>query len=508
VIRVTGLPVLGQFRTPGRTTFHNYTISDDLTWSFGRHIVKTGVVARLLQPNTVSERDFNGTLIFTTVDSFLAGRPVSYTRSVGDSRLDLRGQEYGVYVQDDWRVRPDLTLNLGMRWEYYSVPRDKFGRIGELYSPDRNNVAPRFGFAWNVGGGNTTILRGGYGIFFNPLQMDFVGQARFAPPLVYSYSRTSPVFPDLLQGATLRTNLSLLDPSLRQPWVQNWNFSVERELLSPSHVVTVAWVGNRGLHLPRTTRPNGGENLAPNLRPNPAVGIVNYLETSASSVYQSLQVSTRSMMGRSLSLRTAYTWGAAIDDASDAAMFPIDDRNLRLDRARSDFDQPHLLTANAVWSIPFLRANRWLGGWQLGGLFVYRAGSPFSILSNTNNPTGTLNNRVNHVPGAILRVGEGTQWLALAPGVRALDMQPAPGTVGTLGRNTERAPSFADVSVSLRKEIALAERVRFEIRGEAFNALNRTNLDAPANNVANVLFGHVLSAAPPRQMQFAARLLF
>ncbi len=498
---VTGLQILGQFRSRNVSTFHNYTVADDVTFFRGAHIVKAGFIHRLTQANNEADRNFNGTLVFPSVAAFLAGQPISYSRAVGASRIDMRNRETGLYVQDDWRVLPSLTLNLGMRYEYYGVPSEKFGRIGNLYGRDGNNFAPRIGFAWDWRGRSTTVVRGGYGFFYSPLQMDFVGQARFAPPLVTTFSRFRPVFPDLLAGAAIGSDAYVLDRGIRNPYVQNWNLTLDRQLWNPGTVLSVAYVGNRGLRLPLTSRPNGGENLTPAQRPDPSRGVVSYLTGASASTYHSAQFSLRTVVRNRVSLRAAYTFSRSIDNASDAAFVPIDERNYRLDRAVSDFHQPHLATFYGVYDLPF-------GGWQLVGLLLARSGNPFSLLANTNTPGGTLNNRLNDVPGTIDRRPAGSRWFALQPGVAAAQLQPAAGRIGTLGRNTEMGPNFVDINIGVHKHFRISERMGAELRGEVFNSLNRANYDAPVNNIGNAAFGSILTAADPRQFQLLLRVTF
>jgi hypothetical protein len=498
---VTGLQILGQFRSRNVSTFHNYTVADDVTFFRGAHIVKAGFIHRLTQANNEADRNFNGTLVFPSVAAFLAGQPISYSRAVGASRIDMRNRETGLYVQDDWRVLPSLTLNLGMRYEYYGVPSEKFGRIGNLYGRDGNNFAPRIGFAWDWRGRSTTVVRGGYGFFYSPLQMDFVGQARFAPPLVTTFSRFRPVFPDLLAGAAIGSDAYVLDRGIRNPYVQNWNLTLDRQLWNPGTVLSVAYVGNRGLRLPLTSRPNGGENLTPAQRPDPSRGVVSYLTGASASTYHSAQFSLRTVVRNRVSLRAAYTFSRSIDNASDAAFVPIDERNYRLDRAVSDFHQPHLATFYGVYDLPF-------GGWQLVGLLLARSGNPFSLLANTNTPGGTLNNRLNDVPGTIDRRPAGSRWFALQPGVAAAQLQPAAGRIGTLGRNTEMGPNFVDINIGVHKHFRISERMGAELRGEVFNSLNRANYDAPVNNIGNAAFGSILMAADPRQFQLLLRVTF
>jgi hypothetical protein len=505
---VTGLPILGQFRYRTATVFHNYTVADDVTFFRGGHIIKTGGIYRWTQANNENDRNFNGTLVFPSVNAFLAGQPISYSRAVGASRIDMRNLETAFYVQDDWTIRPRFTLNLGLRYEYYGVPSEKYQRIGNLYTRDTNNLAPRLGFAWDVSGRGTWVVRSGYGLFYSPLQMDFVGQTRFAPPLVTTFTRVRPTFPDLLAGAAIGSDAYILDPAIRNPYVQNWNLTVDRQLWNPGTVFSAAYVGNRGVRLPFTSRPNGGENLTPALRPDPTRGVISYLTGGASSTYHSAQFSIRTVRRNRLSLRAAYTFSRSIDNASNSAFNPIDERNWNLDRALSDFHQKHLVTFYGAYDLPFAASNRWLGGWQLVGLLIGRSGTPFSLLANTNNPEGTLNNRINNIPGTIIRKPIGSRWFALAPGVTAAQLQPAAGQVGSLGRNTEIAPSSVELNIGVHKQFRLTERFDLQFRAEAFNSLNRANYDPPVNNIANNAFGSILTASDPRQLQLMVRLGF
>lgn len=507
---VTGLQALGTFIPPTFTRFHNYTASDDFTYSTGRHIIKTGAIFRDIQYNSTSDRNFNGTLVFPAIQLLLIGQPAVYSRATGISRIDQRNTEWGWYAQDDWKLAPGVTLNLGVRYEYYGVPREKFSRLRQRYARDTNNIAPRFGFAWDIANKGTTILRGGYGFFYSPLQMDFIAQSRFAPPLVSTFTRPAARFPDLLAGAFPSSDAYVVDTNLRNPYVQNWNLTVERQLWNKATVLSVAYVGNRGLKLPRTSRPNLGDNLPPGTpRPDPTRGVVSYLTAGASSNYHSFQTSFRSNLGRRLSLRGAYTFSRAIDIATDAAFLPVDERNWGLDRAVSDTNQPHLLTSYTVYSLPFFDKNKWLGGWQVVGLVFARSGTPFSLLSNTVNPFGTINNRIDNVPGTIDRTRRGSRWFSLAPGVPPSAVQPAAGRVGTLGRNTEREPNFADFSIALHKDFNFTERWRAEFRAEAFNAVNRVNWLSPVSTLANpALFGQILNANDPRQFQLMLKVMF
>jgi hypothetical protein len=504
---VTGLTPVTAFRANVLLTTHNYSVSDDLSYVAGRHMLKAGFVFRRLHANTAPETNFFGTLGFRNVPDFLAGRPLSYTINTGNPRLDLRGNEVGFYVQDDWRVSRNLTLNLGLRYEYFSVPVDQFGRLPPLYRPDRNNFAPRFGFAYDIGGQLKTVIRGGYGIYYNPIILDIAGDTRFAPPLVTGLTAANPGIPPNLAGARMALDRTTTEFGLRPPMVQSWNLTLERSLSSAT-VVSAAYVGTKADGLARSRQPNGGPNLPQHLRPDPSQGVITRRESSASSNFHSLQLTARSSLRNGLIFRAAYTFGKSIDNASGHGAIPLSEGDIRLDRGVSDFNVPHMFNAHVLYPLPWIKRNRWIGGWQVGGLATATSGSAFSILSNTNNLGGALINRVMDMPGTILRGGPRQAPLALAPGVTTASIVPAPGTLGGLRRNSEISPAFFGLNVTLMKNFLITERVSFEFRVESFNVLNRVNFGVPVNNIANPLFGTILSAADPRQFQLSARLQF
>ena len=507
LLRVTGLTPVVQFRTNQLQTLHNYSVSNDASFIRGRHQFKGGFVFRRLHANLTSETNFNGTMVFRNVADFLAGRPLSYSINVGDPRMDLRNEEYGFYFQDDWKAVRNLTLNLGIRHEYFGVPYDKWGKLPNMYRPDRNNWAPRFGFAYDVGGALKTVVRGGYGWFYGPILMNQVRDAYFSPPFIRSLVIASPPLPPSLGSARAGLNRMLIHEGARNPLVQNWNLTVERGL-SSSVVAAAAYVGARATSLHRTRQPNGGPNLAQNLRPDPAQGVISRMESSAGSAYHSLQLTLRGSLRNGVVFRSAYTFGKSLDDASTYSDTPLDERNLRLDRGRSDFDVRHLWNGHVIYPLPWLKKRRWLGGWQVAALATVRSGQVFTITSNTNNLEGTLNNRGLDIPGSLLRGSSRQQWLTLAPGVTAAQLIPPAGSLGTLPRNSHAGPFTVELNGAVMKNFALTESLRLELRAEAFNIPNRVNYNAPISNLGDPLFGTIQSAGDPRNFQISLRLFF
>lgn len=520
-LRVTGLTTLGIPTFLNQYSFqNNYQLMDDLTWNRGRHTLKTGTSVRRIQVNGGNlNSTFRGTLTFNSIPLFLAGAPNSYSIVAGNPRMGLRRTEWHSYVQDDFRLRPNLTLNLGLRYELNTPPTEVAGRIPSQYllRTDRNNLAPRFGIAYSPW--KATVVRAAYGIFYNVLETSFIGLTRFNPPTLLTFNAVNPTMPNLLAEAQTGLPSGLVIPNRNSatPYAQHLNFSVDRQLFHPSSTITVAYVGTLGRKLSRTRRPNGGEQLAQTLRPDRSVGVVNLLETSANSDYQSLQATLNHRFSSSLQLRVAYTWSKFLDDVSDIAgsnvnldrgIIPLDEARLFLDRGISNFDIRHIGTATMLYRLPFLRSHRFLGGWTTSAMAALQSGRPYTIFTGSNTPLGNNNQRPLGTPGAFLVTPSDAVALRYAPGFAAMSLRPAAADFGSLARNSHTGDSFVNFNISLSKDIRFSERLSSQLRVEAFNLFNTTNFNAIDNNMSSPLFGRYTTAFDSRRLQLALRFVF
>ncbi len=518
---VPGLSLAGPLSFLGRQNFqNNYQLTDDLSMTRGRHNLKFGSALRRVEVNGGAVNNgFRGQIFFPNINAFLAGQPLTYNRNIGNPLIGLRRWEWHSYLQDDWKITENLTLNLGVRYELNTAPSESHDRIAEAFrfKTDRNNVAPRFGLAWTPG--EKTVVRAGYGIFYNALEMAFLGLTRFNPPLLTNLSAFRPSFPDLLAGARESTPSGLVIPAEGSltPYAQHINFTVERELWNPGSTLSVAYVGTLGRKLSRTRRPNGGENLSQEERPDPSVGVVNRLETSSSSTYHALQMGLTQRFASGFLLRAAYTYSRFLDDVSefaesnqrlDRSILPLDETNLALDRGLSDFHIPHAFNFTYLYELPWMRQDRWLGGWSLSGVTTLQSGRPYSLFSGTNNPTGSDNNRIHEPAGSLIRDASSNIPVRLAEGFTKAHVTPAEGTLGTLGRNTERSDTLLSWNVSVSKNFSIDETKKVQIRGEFFNLFNTTNFDVVDNILTSPNFGRALEAFDPRRVQLALRFVF
>ena len=513
LLNVAGAERLGSiFRS--YLMIHNYQFSDDLSVQRGRHGLKFGGIMRKVQVNSTANENTDGTLTFDSRQAFLAGLPRTYTRVIGDTRLDQRTTEAGLYAQTDYRLRPNFNINLGLRWELYTPGTDIRGRVPVNYKTDYNNFAPRIGFSWSPSSRNGLVVRGGYGMFTTPLPLRYLGNLRFQPPRIGTFTAINPVFPNLLSGTvTQSSEQTRTSKDLVQPYSQQYNFSVDYRLPSTQTVLSAAYVGTRGLLLPLTLFPNGGDRLAQAQRPDPTQGLVRLLATSGASNYHSLQATAQGRLTQRFNVRMAYTWSRAIDDLSTDSQTLISESNRRLDRGLADFHLAHSLSTALFYSIPGRNgAFGLMKDWTISGVVQARSGRVFSLLSGTDNLDGNRVNRIDGIDGTLLRVNQGPFAILPANSLTLAQLRqavtPAAGRIGTLGRNTEVGDRFFDLSLSLQKDIAFTERFRGQFRLEAFNATNTTNLDAYVGSIVDPRFGQATSASQPRAIQLAFRVTF
>jgi hypothetical protein len=279
----------------------------------------------------------------------------------------------------------------------------------------------------------------------------------------------------------------------------------------------VGYLGTIGLRLPQTLRPNGGDGLAQNLRPDPRVGVVNLLDTGARSNYHGLQTSMSWQRG-GMTVRGNYTWSKALDTVSDIpsgnqnldrGILALDERNTRLNYGPGDFDVRHLGNVAFTYDLPWRKKSLLLGGWSVQGIVTMNSGRPYTLYAGTDNLVGNNNNRILDLPGTLLRNGGAERRaLELAPGVARGVLTPAARTLGTIGRNTERGDTLLQTNVSVFKTFAVTERWKLQLRAESYNVTNTVNYDLPDGVLSSANFGNALTAGDARQHQLALRLSF
>ncbi len=554
-------PLGDEFNNPQNTVTNTYQILDTATYTRGSHLLKFGAEFRANQQNGFRDVQSRGTLNFTgaftnnPLADLLLGL-ITYSSSAKvDNHQHLRTNSYNMFVNDSWRVRPRLTLNAGVRYEYNTPAVDAQNRVALFdtatkavvpvgtnsmpragYEGDKNNVAPRVGFAWTLDRSQNTVLRGSYGLFYDQSALA-PGEALFFNPPYFELNFNIPSQTSLLTlqnpfpntaSAFFPKSVLAIQRDFRTAYSQHWNLSVQRQL-GENRLFEVAYVAAKGTKLlaGRDINQARPSTQQPNLRPLPQFSDITMLESRANSNYQSLQLSYQQRLSTGLSVLGAYTLGKSIDDASGFfnssgdPNFPQDSNNPGAERGRSNFDVRHRMSVSYSYALPFGTGKRWLsnggaaaifGDWESFGIVTLQSGRPFTValqttLDNSNTGFSNLgfnsNDRPNLVGNPKLSNPTPERWFNTAAFAT-----PAFGTFGSAGRNIVDGPGYANVNFSLLKNIGLTESVKLQFRTEAFNLFNRVNFDLPDNFVGSPSFGRIRSAQQPRRIQFGLKLLF
>ena len=550
-IVVSGFPTLGdEINNPQRTTSDVYEFTDNANWTRGSHLFKFGTDLQRLQQNAFADVESRGLLEFlgftgNALAEMLQDVPSFTALARLDNPQHLRTQSYNFYAQDSWRALPNLTLTLGLRYEYNTpavdprdratiydpstqsiVPVGKNGIPRAGYYPDKNDFAPRLGVAWTPDTARKWVIRCGYGIYYDRSALAPSQGLYFSPPYfnlqVFVPSAQFPIFlenpfPSNYPGF-IPTPAFTFQRNLRTPYMQQWNLSLEREL-GRSSVAELAYVGTKGTKLIANRDINQAKPSPQpvNPRPVPQFADIDAYESRGNSNYHALQAKFTQRLHAGLSALASYTWSKSIDDASGFFSsagdpnFPQDSNNTRADRGLSSFDVRHRFTVAYSYDLPLPANKALLRGWQTNGVWTLQTGRPFTVTllpgvdnSNTGIPSiqfGVVD-RPNLVGNPHVSNPSADAWFNTS----AFAMPPY-GTFGNAGRNILTGPGFASVDVSAVKNTRIREGFTFQFRAEFFNLLNRPNFNLPDSFLGSPAFGRVLSAGTPRRVQLGLKLL-
>jgi len=530
-----------------------YHFLDTLSLIRGDHSLKFGADVRL---NRRSAESFTqDTLTFFSTNDFRTNAPFVIARG-GHPELNFANENFSFFVQDDWKAHPRLSLNLGLRYEVSTVSREKDGLLqnfdlatlsytapGEkLHNVDKNNFGPRVGFAFDVFGNQKTVLRGGYGIFYNrelpasfgsPHANSFpqVNTDLFdyffcaSPPPTFAYPVDPRVF-DCGQAAAF-----VIEKDLKTGMAQHWSLNVQQNL--GFGTLTVGYVGNHVTHLLTdgviTPRNVNRADPVSGARPlSEAYGDIFIVGGYPQSNYNAMQVNFKRNLTRGFRFNANYTWSHTIDDVVGFFKDYQDPYNARAERASSDQDVRHNFTFDAGYNLPFKswfeNAPNWLAdGWQLNTIIQARSGLPVTV-TQTGGIFGGFSFRPNVVAGVNPYCANySVPDCQFNP--NAFQVLPA-GVFGNAGRNILRGPKFVQVDASVFKNTRLTERASLQLRLEMFNLFNFANYADPSgglscagsvgacdafgkstSTVGNQL-GGLLGFGGPRQIQLSARFNF
>ena len=594
---VSGYASLGNPITGPQNTYQNdYQGSYSVAMTRGRHNLKFGADITREQINALFGIATNGFFVFApfpasdSFASFLLGQSVQFFQGGGQFDRGLRKWVTAGYAQDEFRITPRLTLNLGLRYEVntpYTDIRNRMnawepGQQSKVYPQapegllfpgdpgvpagiapvDYHEFMPRVGLAWDPFGGNKTIVRAGYGIFYDGFTNGTGGPlqgAISALPWTQAYQLPGPGFnvanpygtsPTPFGGQNFVAPATVLtvQSGALPPYSQNWNFSIERAI-AKDYLLDIRYVGNKGTHLPRFIEANPSI-YGPGVNANNnneirqyttcnAAGICNYgsvglIADDSSSTYHALEIAFSRQYSHGLSFLASYWFSKSLDYIStlnvagsaptlvagenDLAQNPFD---LRAEHGPSLFDARSRFVFSGTWALPRWRdapkaAALITNGWQLNTITSISSGTPFTVYDSADvslqGSAPEISGFYSSRPDLISDPNSGqphtpNQWVSRAPFLQ-LNPQTQAGQFGNEGRNVVRGPGIADVDLSLFKYFNIDESRRVQFRAECFNLLNHPNFGLPENDLESPAFGQILQAGPPRLLQLALKFVF
>jgi hypothetical protein len=560
-ISVSPLTALGNdSTTPSTNNVTYWTYSDDATYTKGRHLLKSGVLVEHAFSSKQTTTNSRGAYTFASLNAFLAGTPRQFQGVLPGSVLvrERPNTLFGVYVQDDMRASDRLTVNLGLRYETFTVPSEKNGFDaylpdlvtststsvgGPFLNPSRKDIAPRVGFAWDLAGDGRTAIRGGTGIYYDTdgtFNSSF-GIAAFTPPFAPTVNLQNPTFPSPVFPENITTSgalaLRTLDYNVKQPWAWTYNVNLQREL-GRQMIAMIGYAGSRGHNLVSAIEGNpvvptvqaDGSLFFPAGAPrrNPAWTSIDLRTSNGHSTYNSLQAMLQKRFAQGYQVQLSYTLSRTMDntqaqlnvDSVNTSVYAQNPYDPDADWAPAPYDIRHVFAANVSWEIPAPSPNPFLSGWQVNSIVSLRSGLPFSPSISTSNWSRSGNtsgeDRPNVRPGVdpdSLILGDPNHWFDTS----AFTLPPA-GTFGNTPRDFLRGPGFADVDVSFVKNQPLAGARKLQFRVEIFNVLNRANFATPnravfagatQNDPVLPTAGQITRTSnSSRQLQLGAKFLF
>jgi hypothetical protein len=564
-----GFGAVGEYRF----RYNSFQEYDDAFWTKGKHSIKFGGAVERIQINQQGLANPGGVFVFGSLANFLTNKPTSFNAAFPTAITPrrLRQTIFGIYILDDINLKPNFTLNLGLRYEMSTVPVEVDGKISNLRSltdaqpalgspyfsnPTLKNFEPRVGLAWDPFRSGKTSVRAGFGLYdVLPLTYNFeLLTILSAPFYLQANLGTVPAgaFPSAAFGLLGSSGLryASVQPHPPRAYVMQWNLNIQREVIRDTTVL-IGYVGTRGVHQAfraddvNVVQPIGQTALGPiwptprgsGTRLNPTLGPISALYWIDPSIYHALQTRVSKRMSHGFQIGGSYTWSKSIDEgssilagngfATSIASLPFFDP--RLNRSLTDFDIRHVASINYIWELPKPAHDsgilRWAAnGWELNGLFQASTGVPFTP-TVAGDPVGL--NGFQATFAFPDRIFGGACDTAVNPGsIHYINTScfafPSPATrLGTARRNSLIGPGLADFDFALVKNTRIpriSEGFNAQFRVEFFNLLNRTNLAPPSNNQIFAQGGGApLSTAglitpptstPSRQVQFALKLIW
>jgi hypothetical protein len=528
------------FSIPRGRTSQSFQILDNFSWVRGRHTIKFGGEYRRAMIDSFNDNLERGGIVFAPgngldpdpgtdiLAAYYLGFDSFTLANAGDTHRSTSNNGLAFFVQDDFRATSTLTINLGLRWEYFGPVSEahnilaNLGSDGNLamigndgvngaYKKDLNNFGPRLGFAWSAL--RNTVIRGAYGVYYDYIPQhlmttNFTNDAGLTTPPIgpkpvqplnfdpnaFSGSTTDPVFTPVTQPFPF--DIFFTPRNLVTPYMQSWNLNLEHELVR-NVALQLGYVGSKGTKLVRLRDAN--QALVDGSRPNENYGFMDEFATISSSTYHAMQATFRVKDWHGLAGFAGYTWSKSLDDASDGIDFnfatvaiPQDSNNLKAEHGPSNFDARHRFTAAFTYQIPTLAGPSLLSkGWELNTIITAQSGRPVPIVSGLDTsgngfPTpANSHQRPNLIPGMNPIVSnwesapDSLGYLNPAAFTQPLNPEGNTPSFGNLGRNAIYGPHFWNVDFAVAKNFRIFEHLGLQFRAELFNIFNHPNFALP-----------------------------
>jgi trimeric autotransporter adhesin len=541
---------------PSARTDRTIAFGDTIVKTRGRHTTRFGGDYRDIRTDSRTDANARGSFVFSGLytgldfSDFLLGLPQQATVQYGPGEEQFRSTSWDLFLQDDWRVSDKVTVNAGLRYEYFSPVAEADNKLSTLdvapgftavqqviaggsgpYSgafddtivrPFRGGLAPRIGIAWRPMQG--TVIRTGYGINYNSsvyqnIATQLAGQPPFATTNTVLTTASNPLpLEKVLAAATplSTTNTYAVDPDYRLGFVQIWNLDLQRDLTRTVQM-GVGYTGTKGADLDILRAPNRG----PDGLLVPGVPAFLFESAGADSILQSVTFRLRRRLTNGLGAGVTYTLSKSIDDASSiaggAGVVAQNDRDLQAERGLSTFDQRHRVSGDFTFELPFGEkkkwfesgaAAQWLGNWQLNGSIQLASGTPFTarVVGATTDVAGGVNGtlRANY-NGAPIAIPDPTTTAFFNTAAFSV---PAPGTFGDAGRDTIIGPGTSVMNLGLTKNITFGTTRGLSIQLLANNVFNTVQFASIDTVVNSRTFGYVTGVRPMRRLQLMIRFRF
>jgi hypothetical protein len=536
---VSGLSLSdGEFFTKDGDSF---SLDQVVATTRGRHSLKAGF--NFLRQESGRDNLETPIYAYSSVADFLANVPSTARFTFGLSEFKIRAAQFGGFLQDDIRLGAKLVLNVGMRYDYFTVPDERDERLfnrddpfgtgpiraaDSIYNADKNNFSPRVGFAYTID--DRTVVRGGVGVFVNPhplfggpidLVLNGIDQQfritlsrAEAQARGIAYPMSNDQAAPLVQGAAALWGNRSVGVDFPNPYSTQWTATVERSFGS-LYSVEASYVGNRGENMNTVSIINRADRLT-GIRPYAGFAEFGLYEATNSSKYNSLQVQARRRFSNRVGFGVAYTLGKANSYGSGDLLLeenPQETGNLDAEYGPSNFDIRHRLVANFLYETAAVGSNALVrglsGGWQISGIFTGLSGAAFNVRDTANSYSQQRPDLVDGEALVLDNWGDTLQYLNRAAFVRVptITASGAQGRPGTLGRNAVRGPASYNLDLGFGRNFGFGANYRLQVRLDMFNALNTRNYTGLETRIENTRFGQLTSVST-RTMQLGARFTF